>query len=200
MIYIGLSGNRYSGKDRIARIFKQIHIPVFDADLVLRFAIHYNVELLQKVKKDWGEYYFGEGTNLDMDRIQRDNKFGKLVKYFEKDIFEAYNKFNLKNKNSIYTIFHSSILFESDWYKRMDQNISVFSPTNDRIERCKFLTDYKISDIYNLIQTEMEDLEKNNKSDYIIHNYESSGKDVLNTICEIDKKVIDLRYNIELLR
>src|SRR5690606_30475167 len=114
MIYIGLSGNRYSGKDRIARIFKQIHIPVFDADLVLRFAIHYNVELLQKVKKDWGEYYFGEGTNLDMDRIQRDNKFGKLVKYFEKDIFEAYNKFNLKNKNSIYTIFHSSILFESD--------------------------------------------------------------------------------------
>jgi len=39
MIKVGLSGNRYSGKTAVSKMFKQIGIPVFDADIVLKFII-----------------------------------------------------------------------------------------------------------------------------------------------------------------
>jgi dephospho-CoA kinase len=191
MVYIGLTGNRYSGKDRIARLFKQIHIPVFDADVILKFALNYNIELLKKLKLEIGEYYFNNG-DLDMPRIKSDNMFDYIVKYFEDDIFEAYDRFNKKNSNSIYTIFHSSILFEAGWDKKMNQKISVFSPVNSRIERCQFLTEYKLSQIYEFIKLEMDDLDKNKLSDYTIHNYELiGGRDTLDSVCDVDRKIID---------
>jgi len=190
MVKIGLTGNRYSGKDRIARLFKQIHIPVFDADVVLKFAINYNIELLQKLKLIIGEYYFDHG-NLNMKRVRQDNKFGEVLNFFEEDIFKAYERFN-KNSKSIYTIFHSSVLFESGWDKKMDQTITAFSPVNSRIERCQFLTDYKLSEIYELVKTEMDELEKNKKSTYVIHNYELiGGRDTLDSVCHTDQKIID---------
>ena len=49
MLYIGLTGNRYSGKTRVSKLFQQIHIPVFDADTILRFAIFYNTELNENI-------------------------------------------------------------------------------------------------------------------------------------------------------
>ena len=45
MIKIGLTGNRYSGKDRVCKIFEQISIPVFQADVVLKFIINHNFEI-----------------------------------------------------------------------------------------------------------------------------------------------------------
>lgn len=192
MVYIGLTGNRYSGKDRIARLFKQLHIPVFEADIVLKFALNYNVELLQELKKSIGEYYFDDGFNIDFDKVRYDNKFSDIISFFEDDIFSAYERFNKKNSNSIYTIFHSSILFEAGWDKKMKQNISVFSPVNSRIERCQFLTDYKLSQIYEFVKLEMGDLEKNKLSNYTIHNYEMiGGCDTLDSVCDVDRKIID---------
>ena len=191
MVKIGLTGNRYSGKDRIARLFKQIHIPIFDADTVLKFAINYNIELLQKLKPVIGEYYFEHG-NLNMVRVRSDNQFGTVLDFFKEDIFKAYERFNKKNSNSVYTIFHSSILFESGWDKEMDQTISVFSPKNSRIERCQFLTDYKLSEIHNLVKTEIDELDKNKLSTYVIHNYELiGGRDTLDNVCDTDQKIIN---------
>jgi dephospho-CoA kinase len=190
MVHIGLTGNRYSGKDRVAKLFKQIHIPVFDADVVLRFAINYNIELLKKLKLSMGEYYF-DNVILNMDRVRCDNKFGEVIDFFKEDIFNAFDRFNKKNSNSVYTIFHSSILFESGWDKKMDQTISVFSPINSRIERCQFLTEYKLSEIHKLIKTEIDELEKNKQSTYVIHNYELIGRDTLDSVCDTDQKIIN---------
>ena len=37
MIKVGLSGNRYSGKDRVSTLFSQISIPVFEADIIMNY-------------------------------------------------------------------------------------------------------------------------------------------------------------------
>ncbi len=132
MLYIGLTGNRFSGKTRVSKIFNQIHVPVFDADLVLKFAIHYNYDMLFELKQKLGEFYF-EGGSINLNRIFKDGRFDVVVKHFEKDVFEAYQRFNLKNERSVYTIFKSSILFESGWDKKMDHTINVFAPSLSRL-------------------------------------------------------------------
>ena len=190
MLKVGLSGNRYSGKTRVSKLFKQIHIPVFDADTILRFVLNHNTEINEKLKPILGDFYFEFGL-LNLNRVIKDKKFELILKYFEDDIFKAYDRFNKKNKNSIYTVFKSSILFEYGWDKKMDYNITVFAPSNVRIDRCRFNTDHSIMEIHKLIKTEMDDLDKNQKSNYVIHNYEPS--DVLNDVCKVDKLIID-RY------
>ena len=190
MLYIGLTGNRYSGKTRVSKLFQQIHIPVFDADTILRFAIFYNTELNENLKSELDDYYFDFGL-LNMKKVIKDGKFNDVIKFYENDLFRAFSNFNLKNKNSVYTIFKSSLLFELGWDKKMDANINVFAPSNIRIDRCKFHTEHSMSEIYKLVKTEMDDLDKNKKANYVIHNYEPN--DVLSEVNKVDKVIID-RY------
>ena len=49
MIKIGLSGNRYSGKNRVVNIFKQIGVPVFEADVIIKFILQHNYELQAEI-------------------------------------------------------------------------------------------------------------------------------------------------------
>ncbi len=192
MIKVGLSGNRYSGKSRVANLFKQIGIPVFDADTVLRFILNYNWELLGEIKHELGSEIF-QGDYLNFREIKNPEVFNNVLKLVEPDILRAYDRFN-KKQNSIYTIFHSSILFERGWDKNMDRSISVFSSHTDRISRCKQLTKMGLLVINDLSKTEMDPLEKNRLSDYTIHNYNdetSAFGDTFNQVCKVDQKIID---------
>jgi dephospho-CoA kinase len=193
MISVGLSGNRYSGKDRVSKLFSQISVPVFHADIVLRFIINYNYELQNDIVQSIGYDYFTIDGKLDTNKIKDESVFNKVIDIVESDLFEAYKRFCNKN-GSVYTIFHSSILFERGWHKKFDYNINVFAPTNDRLERCKRLTNKTISSIYKLAEDEMKDLEKNRLSNFVVHNYNKTNLsigDTLTQVNKIDQEIID---------
>lgn len=193
MVKIGLSGNRYSGKNRITTLFKQIGVPVFEADVILKFILNHNYELQAEVSDRVGRIYFKDGV-LNEDKVKKDGKFSKIIEVVEPELYKAWMRFIENNKKSIYCIFHSSILFETEWDKSMDFNISVFAPYSDRVERCKFLTGKSVSSIYSISKTEMDELDKNKKSDYVIHNYNNDSPfygDALTQVNNIDKQIID---------
>jgi dephospho-CoA kinase len=193
MIKVGLSGSRYSGKNRTIKVFKQIGVPVFEVDVILKFILNYNEELIDLIKVKIGGQYFTK-DELDFKKIKDKDVFDKVLKVVEYDLFKAYNKFIEKNDKAIYTIFHSSILFESNWYKKMDLNITVFSPKTDRIKRCKYKTNNGLMLINDLAKTEMDSLDKNVLADYTIHNYNDvsiSFGDILKQVDTIDMKIID---------
>jgi dephospho-CoA kinase len=193
MIKIGLSGNRYSGKYRVATLFKQIKVPVFEADVILKFILNHNYELQAEVSDRVGRVYFKDGK-LNEEKVKKDGVFSKIMEIVEPELYRSWERYLEKNKKAIYCVFHSSILFERDWDKAMDQNISVFAPYADRIERCKYLTNKSVSSIYSLTRLEMDELDKNKKSDYVIHNYNNESPfygDALKQVNEIDKKIID---------
>lgn len=193
MIKVGLSGNRYSGKNRVVNIFKQIGVPVFEADVVLKFILQHNYELQAEISDKVGRVYFKDGL-LNEEKVKSDGKFSKILEIVKPDLMSAWRRYIIKNKGSIYCIFHSSILFESNLYKEMDQNISVFAPFADRVERCKFLTKKSVSSIYSLLKTEMDELDKNKLSKYVIHNYNIDNSfygDSLTQVNQIDQLIID---------
>ena len=193
MIKVGLSGNRYSGKNRVVNIFKQIGVPVFEADVVLKFILQHNYELQAEISDKVGRVYFKDGL-LNEEKVKSDGKFSKILEIAKPDLMSAWRRFIIKNKGSIYCIFHSSILFESNLYKEMDQNISVFAPFADRVERCKFLTKKSVSSIYSLVKTEMDELDKNKLSKYVIHNYNIDNSfygDAMTQVNQIDQLIID---------
>ena len=199
MIKIGLTGNRYSGKDRVAKLFNQISIPVFEADIILKFILNHNFEVLFNIKKHIGTGLFKKDKKsafsddvYDIDVVKFVGGFNKLLDETERELLKAYEKFNLKHKESIYTIFHSSILYEGSWNKNMDYIISVFAPETERIDRCIRKDNTDIMKIYEFLSSEMSDLEKNSMSDFVIHNYKNNEmSDITTQVNKIDQKIID---------
>jgi dephospho-CoA kinase len=193
MIKLGLSGTRYSGKDTISKLFKQIGIPIFDADIVLKFILKYNYEILQKVRDKVGSKYFNAGS-LNSNALIRDGLFNDVLDIVIPDMLEAYQIFENKNTYSIYTIFHSSLLFDRmDIYNEMDYTISVYSPITHRVERaCQISKDRSFDNqilINNILSSEKSELDKNEMATFTIHNYNEF--DILNQVNEVDKKIID---------
>lgn len=192
MLKVGISGSRYSGKDRTVKVFKQIGVPVFEADIILKFILNYNEELIDLIKIKIGGQYFTK-DELDFRKIKDKDTFDKVLEVVEYDIFKAYKVFIKKHDKALYTIFHSSVLFESDWYKKMDKNVCVFSPKTDRIKRCKYKTNNGLMLINDLAKTEMDSLDKNELSDYVVHNYNdvSVFGDILKQVDIIDMKIVE---------
>ena len=189
---LGLSGNRYSGKDSVAKVFKQIGIPVFDVDTIIKFILNYNTQLLGELKLLFGDMIFTD-ESLDFKKIKNTKTFNKIMDVIEIDVLTAHERFLKKNENSAYTIFHSSILFERKWNLEMDSNIAVFSSNSDRIKRCKYVTNQGLLIINDLLQQEMDPIEKNQMSDYIIHSYneETLLGDILTQVSNVDQDIID---------
>jgi len=193
MLKVGLSGNRYSGKNRIVNLFKQIGVPVFETDVILKFILSHNYELQAEIADRVGRKYFKDGL-LNTEKVKTDGKFSSILDIVEPELYRTWERFLQKNNKAVYCIFHSSILFEKEWNKAMDINVTVFAPYADRIERCKFLTNKSVSSIYSLTKLEMDELDKNNLSDFVIHNYNNDSPfygDALTQVNDIDKKIVD---------
>lgn len=187
MIKVGLTGNRFSGKSVISNLFMQIGIPVFKADVILKFIIGRDLDTISEIKSKVGEHIFKNGK-ID-PRSVSDIEFEKILDCAKFQLIKAYEAFNKRNTQSIYSVFESSFLFETDFSKEMDLNISVFCPKTQRIERGRYSTGRSVSDVVLLLRDEMDDIDKNKISDFIIHNYENM--DILKQVNVIDQKIID---------
>ena len=204
MITLGLSGSRYSGKDTTIQVFKRIGIPVFEADLILKFILNHNRELLGEVRRDLGSDIF---LNHQLDfRAFKKSTFDKVLDIVQDDLFNAYTKFNdrMERKGAIYTIFHSSLLFEREWDKQVDMTISVFAPEGDRLKRARYMTNEGLLKVRERMNTEMDPLEKNEMADFIINNFNNGSEvvghiglqptklpNLVKQVNQIDQKVID---------
>lgn len=207
MITLGLTGNRYSGKSKVADMFNHIQVPVFEADTIIKFILEYNYELLGEMKSSLGDDFFtivrDNELKLNLRKLKKED-FDKVLDFIEEDLFEAYRKFNVKARKlgAIYTIFHSSILFEKGWENKLDMIINVFAPETDRMKRCRYMTNLGLLKIKELSSSEMDPLLKNKLADFIIRNHNESstsgvipGKTpssaILKQVNDIDQKVID---------
>jgi len=194
MIRIGLSGNRFSGKDKICSIFRDLSIPIFDADVIIKFMLSHDYQLLNRIKDHIGDRYF-DNNDLKSDLVENDRIFGKVLSFLESELFYSYYTFERKNKNSVYTIFKSSVLYEMRWHRKMTKNITVYSPFIERVERAKKEMSTNLSEINFILNKEMDELEKNRLSDFTIHNYNEFN--IKKQTHDIDQKIIDYYLTIE---
>jgi len=195
MLKIGLTGSRYSGKDTAARLFEQIGIPVFNADIILKFLLNFDIGINKDIMDSYGEYIFtGPDAMIDPKKIRSKRDFDRLVSFADFQLKNAYEKFCLDRPQSVYCVFHSSILFERGWDKEMDFCVNVFAPREIRMARCSKLTGQSTHSISELMKGEMGELDKNSKATHVIHNYDNAASifgDLLDQVSKIDQKLID---------
>jgi len=190
MLTVGLTGCRFSGKTMVGKLFKQVGVPVFNSDVILKFILNFRISSDAYIKNAFGEDVFKNGF-LDIDRFDNDEDFNKLIDIAEFELFQTWETFKDKNKNAAYIIFESSIIYERNYKSKFEAIISVFAPIQDRVYRCKQDTGIMSEYAWDMFSKEVSEIDKNQISNYIIHNYESAS-DILTQVNNIDKEIIDI--------
>ncbi len=191
---IGLTGSRKSGKDGVASLFKQLGVAVFDADAVLKYLLNYDPNTIKSVKDHFPPEFILSEEFINPIAFDTDEKFLKLIDLVQFELFEAYHRFREKTKGKHYTIFHSSLIFEKNIGQKFDYVINVYTPKEQRVYRYKQESGDTYGVAHNLFSRELSDICKNQKSDFIIHNYDA-GPDILKQVTEIDSEIIK-KYSI----
>lgn len=170
---IGLTGTKFSGKSTVSEEFKKLGIPVFDGDLAIKFLLNYDNSTRDKIIKKFGDNSY-MGYNINTSIISKTSDVYELIYCTEFKIFDLYFNWRKKLHSPVndyvpeYVIFMSSVIFEQKLKHNFDKVISVFAPLEERLERISrnnYQDAFKLNNEYNPIL-------KNEKSDYVIHNYD----------------------------
>jgi dephospho-CoA kinase len=195
MIKVGLTGNYYSGQYEIGKLFEELDVPVFDADLILKYLINYSNPHIKQIRSELGEYSYHMGL-LKVNKLTDNKSWNKLIDIVEFDLVKAYEKFRLQHKDEFYTIFKYSYLFERKLDKSMDFNVSCYRPKYYRKSDMQTLTYMDTYSINRLVENEMDELFKNKKADFTIENYNTGSNANSDIIIGLENKVRNVHKSI----
>lgn len=140
MIKVGLTGGIGSGKSYIANIFSHLGVPIYYADVEAKKLYDNDDDLLQQVRKQFGNSIIGKNNMLDRKALaaivfSNPSALAILNTLVHPALQRHFEKWLLQYKHSAYVIQEAAILFESGFDKLMDKIAVVTAPNTLRIQR-----------------------------------------------------------------
>ena len=138
MLKIGLTGGIGSGKTTVAKIFENLNVPVFYADLEAKKCMQSDAALIKQIKANFGNDIYID-RKLQKDRLANIifnndaalQTINGLVHPAVQRVFEDWCAI----QNASYILKEAAILFESSSNKNLDQIICVSAPDDMRKQR-----------------------------------------------------------------
>jgi dephospho-CoA kinase len=194
MLKVGLTGNYCSGLDKVVLILRKMGMIVFDADLIIKFLLYNNTEMINKIKTQFGKIVFCD-NQVDISSFRTTEQFNNLMKLIEPELLKSYEKFRLVNRDSKYIFFKSQVLFETGLNTYMNLNVSVFKPNGNRVEDIQHINKLRTTEAWKIVDSEMDSFQKNRMCQYTIHNYEahqdSLERQIVSIIKALNNKCIE---------
>ncbi len=174
---IGITGGIGVGKSVVALIFRQLGIPVYDADTRAKWLITHNPLLISEIKENFGEEaylpngelnrrYLAEKVFINNDKTLLMNSLvHPKVGQDSEAWFEEH-----KGKYS-YLLKEAALLYEAGGYKELDKIIVVTAPLEVRLTRIQARDPQRSrEEIIAIIGKQMPENEKITKADFLIQN------------------------------
>jgi dephospho-CoA kinase len=173
MIKVGLTGGIGAGKSYVCRIFQNLEIPVFSADVVAKEIIRDNQSVKNQLIALLGiGVYYSDGT-INRKKMAElifndDHILQKVNSIVHPAVRKAFVLWS-EQQTSDYVIQESAILFESERQCDFDQIITVTAPFELKVSRV--MKRDKISEVLveERIKNQLPDAFKIEKSDFIIN-------------------------------
>jgi len=175
MLKIGITGGIGSGKSIVCEIFRQLGVPIYNADYEAKLLINNNLEIKRKLTDSFGfDIYTETGilnrpllANIIFNDKQALKTVNSIVHPAVKQHFVSWAE---QNKCAPYIIKEAAILFESGSYKQLDKIITVFAGEELRIQRVLQRDAGTREAVLARISKQMSEEEKINLANYIIYN------------------------------
>jgi dephospho-CoA kinase len=173
MKIIGLTGGIGSGKTTVARMFKDLGVPVYIADIEARKLTNSSKIIRGKLIKLFGSSCYQDGM-LDRkyvaSKVFNDSKLLEKLNSIIHPKVAAHFKRWQKKQQGVYCIKEAAILFENDGYKHCDLTILVVSPEKERIRRVIARDQISEKEVLARIKNQWSDEKKRKFADIIIEN------------------------------
>ena len=170
---LGLTGGIGVGKTYVSKVFQQMGIPVFNADLEAKNCMAEDKGLMQKVKTSFGEAVY-DNEVLQKEKLakivfnnrQRLAELNALVHPLVKQKFEDW----CVKQTAELVIKEAAILFESDAHLGLDAVICISATEKVRIERVQERDGSSVAEIKSRIDKQMPQSKKEELADFVIVN------------------------------
>jgi dephospho-CoA kinase len=195
MLKIGITGGIGSGKTLVCKIFEQLGVPVYYADLAAT-KIFYRKDIQQQIIETFGE-------NLIDDTGFVNRKQLSTLVFSDKTLLDKLNaiihpavaldlgQWDKQHAQAKYVLKEAAILFESGTSKGMDKVITVTSPVELRISRAMKREGGSREEVEKRMQNQWSDEKKIKLSDFVICNDEQQM--VVPQVLDIHKKILALK-------
>lgn len=173
MNIVGLTGGIGSGKTTVAKMFKELGVPVYNSDKQAKKLMNTSKKLRKSIKALLGNDAYKE-TKLNKEYIATkifNNK--ELLQELNSIVHPAvrghFKKWAAK-KESTYVIQEAAIIFENSMHTFYDKVILVTAPKEVRISRIERRDATSIKQIRARMQNQWSDERKIPLADFIIEN------------------------------
>ena len=175
MIKVGLTGGIGSGKTTVAKIFKQLGVPVYFSDDRAKDLMLNNQFLRESLFSLFGDKVIVDGflnrsyiASKVFENPKELIKLNALVHPFVQRDFDIWST----SQSSNYVLKEAAIIFESGADKLLDKVVLVESPEHLKVSRIMFRDGMSEKDVYKRMSKQWSDTKKRANADYIIENDE----------------------------
>ncbi|WHT38424.1 dephospho-CoA kinase [Myroides odoratus] len=193
-LIVGLTGGIGSGKTTVAKLFQKHGVPIYIADERARLLME-RPDVVEAVQQIFTTSVINENGLLDRAKIKQlvfDNKtlLEQLNQVVHPRVKKDFEDWLDEHKDSPFVIKESAILFESGLETSCDLVILVVAPEEIRIERVMARDGVSKDQVLKIIDNQMKDEEKVERSQYIIenNNKKTIESDIIAIIRDINLK------------
>ena len=177
MKIVGLTGGISSGKSTVSSYFKQLEIPVIDADEVARKVVEPNSQGAIEIKKAFGSDVFEEDGSLNRQKlgtlifsnVENRQKLDELLQPLIKImILEEIEEHRQKGENMI--VLDLPLLFEKQYEELCEEIIVVYVPRELQLERLMKRNQYTKQEALSRIDSQLSIEEKRKRATVLFDN------------------------------
>lgn len=192
MIKVAITGGIGTGKTTILSMFADKGIPVFNSDEIAREIMNTNPLLKNEIITAFGDKAYDKNklnkkylSNVVFNNETLLKKINSIVHPYVADEFNSW----IKKQDSKYIIYESAIIFENQGEGFFDKIICVTAPEDDIISRVMKRNNFSKDKIKSIINRQLPNEAKIQKSDYVIENVDISK--LSDRVLEIHNNIID---------
>ena len=189
---LGITGGIGSGKTTVVQMFKEIGVPVYNADTEAKKLMQSSHEIKNEICSVVGQDAYKNGIldkDFISDKIFNDKNILKKINNIIHPEVSKHFKQWLSFQKSSYVVKEVAILFESKIEDQFDFILTVTAPENLRIQRVIKRDKKSLIAIQSIISNQLKDSVKIKNSDFVISNINMDK--TLKNVYDIHKKIIN---------
>ena len=175
MLKIGITGGIGSGKTTVARFFEYMfQVPIYYSDIQSKLLLQTDKELIQSVKKEFGEHIYIDGQldRKSLAQIVFDNeqKLALLNSLVHPAVERSFEQWCRPYESKPYILKEAALLFESGTYRNLDSVYTVSASEEIRIARVAKRDSSTDAEVKARISKQWSEEQRNSHAQGIIYN------------------------------